>query len=89
MPEWGGPRPGAGRKPKLSGETRVTLSARISQPSLERLHAYARQSGKSLGEILDGLVGFVEGRPGFEEFLIPADEVQPPSPKPPEAKTTE
>lgn len=66
MPEWGGPRPGAGRKPKQPGSTRVTLSTRISEQSSERLRAYARRSGKALGEVLDEMVTFVDQQPAFE-----------------------
>ncbi|MDB5100815.1 MAG: hypothetical protein JWM80_5236 [Cyanobacteria bacterium RYN_339] len=66
MPDWGGPRPGAGRKPKQPGKSRVTLSTRISEDSARILKAYAERTGKSQGEVLDDMVTFVQSQPGFE-----------------------
>ena len=74
MPEWGGPRPGAGRKPKEPGKSRVTLSTRISEDSSRRLRAYTERTGKSMGQILDELVAFVDGRPDLRSSFM-GDEV--------------
>lgn len=85
MPEWGGPRPGAGRKPKEPGKSRVSFSTRISMTSSERLRAYARSSGKSLGEVLDQVIAHVASDPTFEATLASSTpavspEIQPAEP---------
>lgn len=69
MSEWGGPRPGAGRKPKQPGKARVTLSTRVSVQSSEQLRAYAKSAGKPLGEVLDAMVSFIARQPAF---MLPA-----------------
>lgn len=80
MPEWGGTRPGAGRKPKQPGKTRVSLSTRISERSSEQLRAYAKTANKPLGEVLDEMVLFVGEQPGFAERVVaPAEPVGPAS----------
>jgi hypothetical protein len=69
MPEWGGHRPGAGRKPKEPGRSRVTLSTRVSDACYARLKRYATDTHKSLGEVLDELIAFASDHPEFEAIL--------------------
>lgn len=69
MGNWGGPREGAGRKPKEPGQKRVTLSTRISGRSSDHLRAYAERTGKTLSEVLDEMVAYVAGQPAFDELL--------------------
>lgn len=69
MGNWGGPREGAGRKPKEPGQKRVTLSTRISGRSSEHLRAYAERTGKTLSEVLDEMVAYVAGQPAFDDLL--------------------
>jgi hypothetical protein len=56
MPDWGGQRPGAGRKPKVPGQLRVTLSTRISEASMARLKALSHRENKPLGQLLDEML---------------------------------
>lgn len=69
MPAWGGQRPGAGRKPKEPGRSRVTLSTRVSDVCYARLKRYAVEAHKSLGEVLDELITFAAERPEFKTAL--------------------
>lgn len=70
MPEWGGHRPGAGRKPKEPGRSRVTLSTRVSDACYARLKRYAADTRKSLGEVLDELIAFASDHPEFDAALV-------------------
>jgi hypothetical protein len=79
MPDWGGPRPGAGRKPKQPGKSRVTLSTRISEDSARQLKAMAERTGKSQGEVLDDMVAFVQQQPAFEAALAQPRELPAPN----------
>lgn len=69
MTKWGGPREGAGRKPKEPGQRRVSLSTRISGPNSEALRAYAGRTGKTLSQALDDFVAYAAGQPPFAALL--------------------
>lgn len=73
MGHWGGHRPGAGRKPKEPGRTRVSLSTRVSDSSAQRLRALANRTGKTLGQVVDELVAFVATQPAFETLMAEFD----------------
>ena len=52
-PNWGGPRPGAGRPTIVKGEKRVQFSAMISPKTSNRIAAEARTLGVSQGQVID------------------------------------
>lgn len=70
MPDWGGPRPGAGRKPKQQGMNRVTFSPRVAAQTSQRLRSYAKRAGLPLSEVVDELVCHVEGDETFMARLL-------------------
>jgi hypothetical protein len=84
MPDWGGHRPGAGRKPKEPGKNRVSLSTRVSEKSSRELREYARRTGKSLGEVLDDILAFAASHPAFEAYLAELDSPEESAPAYPE-----
>lgn len=69
MPEWGGYRPGAGRKPKQPGSYRVSLSTRVSQDTSQWLRERVKHTGRTFGELIDLLVAFAQTDASFELLL--------------------
>lgn len=53
---WGGARPGAGRKPRQAGRPRKAISVSVSRDAYEALAGYAERAGKSLSEAADEML---------------------------------
>jgi hypothetical protein len=52
-PTHGGKRPGAGRKP---GKPRKSLTVRLSEPALAKLHNLRDTTGTSAGRLIEGMI---------------------------------
>jgi hypothetical protein len=52
-PTHGGKRPNAGRKP---GTPRKSLTIRLSEPAMARLHELRETTGTSAGRLIEGMI---------------------------------
>ena len=55
----GGARPGAGRKP-LNEATRVTVAARVTPETRDRLYELVRESGQTIGDVIKDAIEALE-----------------------------
>ena len=61
---WGGSRPGAGRKAK--GDKRVVLSCRVAPATRTKLQGIAKETGEGIGSVIDFILDDYEKRMAAE-----------------------